>query len=202
MAFHLIHSDGQALLASDTPLIRAGDQGAVRHAVQLLSAAHALHDEQERRLAEERTRAAADARAAGYKEGRAAFAAAIADLVTQVDDDRDRREEEIGLLALAALRQMVGQLADGELMGGIARRAVEAVGSHGPILVEVSPAMAPAVEEALAPLPTHIDRAVRAEETLADDQCRLTAPDGRIIADAPLQIAAFERRWTVNQDAG
>lgn len=33
------------------------------------------------------------------------------------------------------------------------------------------------------------------QDGLADDQCRLTAPDGRIVADLDVQMQSFARRW-------
>ena len=77
------------------------------------------------------------------------------------------------------------------------RRAVEALGSRGPILVEVSVAMQPHVERAFADRPSSVEVAVRVREGLADDQCRLTAPDGRIVADVGVQIQSFAARWEV-----
>mgnify|MGYP000324245739 CR=1 FL=1 len=93
--------------------------------------------------------------------------------------------------------QMVGALPAEDRMTGIARRAVEALGSRGPILVEVSVAMQPHVERAFADRPSSVEVAVRVREGLADDQCRLTAPDGRIVADVGVQIQSFAARWEV-----
>lgn len=197
MAFHLIYSDSHSLLASDSALIRTADHGALKDAATILAAVSAARAQQENALAAAHAEATAAGRASGETAGRAAFADAIAALVQQVEDDRDRREEEVATLALAALRQMVGTLGEPALMGGIARRAVEAVGATGPVVVVVSPAMAAPVGEALATLPAHVTAELRPDERLADDQCRLTGPDGRIIADLPVQLAAFEQRWEV-----
>ena len=128
---------------------------------------------------------------------RAAFAEAIATLTEQAQADAARRDEDVAALALAALRQMVGALPAEDRMTGIARRAVEALGSRGPILVEVSVAMQPHVERAFADRPSSVEVAVRVREGLADDQCRLTAPDGRIVADVGVQIQSFAARWEV-----
>ena len=195
MAFHLIHSDGRVLLASDRPVLRAADRPAIEDARALLGAVRDLHDRQQEALARARADAAVEGRRAGEAEGRAAFAAAIATLTAQVGADAERRDENVAALALAALRQMVGAMADGERMAGIARRAVEALGTHGPILVEVSQAMLPHVERAFADRPVQAEIALRPLAGLADDQCRLTAPDGRIIADVGVQIESFARRW-------
>jgi len=201
MAFHLIHNDGRSLLASDRPVLKAADRPAVEESLALLDRVRTLHDHQQEALTQARADAVAEGRCAGEAEGRAAFAAAIAKLTEQVEADTLRRDEDVAALALAALRQMVGALADGERMAGIARRAVEALGSHGPILVEISPAMLPHVERAFLDRPAQVEVALRARNGLADDQCRLTAPDGRIVADVGVQLQSFAQRWEMT-DAG
>lgn len=197
MAFHLIHADGRSLLASDRPWLRASERGPIVDAAALLATVRDLHDRQDHALAQARRDAAIEGRIVGEEEGRAAFAAAVADLVTQAQADAERRDEDIAALALAALRQMVGALSDEERMAGVARRAVEAQGSRGPVLIELSPAMLPHVERAFADRPSSVEVTLRAEDGLADDQCRLTAPDGRIVADVGVQIQSFARRWEV-----
>ena len=197
MAFHLIHADGRSLLASDRPLLRDQERAPITEAVALLGAVRGWHDGQAQALAEARDAAAAQGRRTGEEEGRAAFAEAIAMLTEQAQADAARRDEDVAALALAALRQMVGALPAEDRMTGIARRAVEALGSRGPILVEVSAAMQPHIERAFADRPSSVELAVRPREGLTDDQCRLTAPDGRIVADVGVQIQSFAARWEV-----
>ncbi len=201
MAFHLIHADGRSLLASDRPVLRAADCKPVEDAAALLRQVRDWHDRQEAALVKDRAVAVEQGRIAGEAEGRSAFAEAIATLTEQAQADAERRDADVAALALAALRQMVGALADEERMAGIAKRAVEALGSRGPVLVEVSEAMRPYVEEAFADLPSPTEVAVRGQEGLADDQCRLTAPDGWIVADVDVQIQSVAKRWEV-ADAG
>lgn len=201
MAFHLIYADGRSLLASDRPWLRGNERAPVEEAVALLDAVRHLHARQDEALAQARTTAAIEGRLVGEDEGRAAFAAAIADLTEQAQAQAERRDADIAALALAALRQMIGGLPDEDVMAGVARRAVEAQGAHGPVLVELSSAMLPHVERAFADRPCVVEVTLRAEDGLADDQCRLTAPDGRIVADVGVQIASFARRWEVG-DAG
>lgn len=201
MAFHLIHADGCSLLASDRPWLRGSERAPVEEAVALLRAVRELHDRQDQALAQARMHAAIEGRLIGEEEGRAAFATAVADLTQQAMADAERRDADIAALALAALRQMIGGLPDEELMAGIARRAVEAQGTRGPVVVELSPSLLPHVERAFADRPSTVEVTLRAEDGLSDDQCRLTTPDGRIVADVGVQIASFEQRWEVG-DAG
>lgn len=197
MAFHLIHADGRSLLASDRPLLRAAERKPVEDAAALLAQVRDWHDRQEAALVKERAAAIEQGRISGEAEGRAAFAEAITTLTAQAQADAERRDEDVAALALAALRQMVGALADEERMAGIAKRAVEALGSRGPVVVDVSEAMRPYVEEAFADLPSQTEVSVRGQEGLGDDQCRLTAPDGWIVADVDVQVQSVAKRWEV-----
>jgi flagellar biosynthesis/type III secretory pathway protein FliH len=195
VAFHLIHADGQALLGSDSPLLRAEDRQPLEDAIALLDAVTAMHREREATLAAERAAAATAGHAAGVAAGQAAYADAIAALAARVDADSSARMEAVARLALAALRQMLGALPDDERMAAIARRAVETLGTRGPVLVDVSAAMAGPVARAFAERPLAVEVLVRGVAALADDQCRLSGPDGRIIADVPVQLQAFAARW-------
>lgn len=195
MAFHLIHADGHALLCSDSPLLRAGERQPLEDAIALLDAVTAMHRKREAMLAAERAAAAAQGHAAGVEAGKAAFADAIAALAARVEADASARMEAVARLALAALRQMLGALPDDERMAAIARRAVEALGARGPVLVDVSAAMAGPVARAFAERPVAVEVLVRGVAALADDQCRLSGPDGRIIADVAVQLQSFAARW-------
>ncbi|WP_336970733.1 FliH/SctL family protein [Sphingobium aromaticiconvertens] len=201
MAYQLIHSDSHTLLASDSPLIRADERSRVEDAIALLKDIRGMRDGQSAAVAQ----AQADARILGWKEGeaagRAAFADAVAELVQRASDWRSEQQAQIADLALAALRQIVGAIEPADLMVGIARRAVEAAGGQGPMVVELAPTMEDAVRTRLAaqPVPAEVD--IRGDPALAEDQCRISGPDGRIIADLGVQLAALEQRWEVT-DAG
>jgi flagellar biosynthesis/type III secretory pathway protein FliH len=195
VAFHLIHANGQCLVASTSPLIRAGDREPLMNAIALLDAAAAFSRDRQSECDRARADAASQGYAAGVEQGRAAFAEAIAVLAAAVEADARARLETVADLALAALRQIIGGLADEERMVAIARRAAQALGARGPLVVEVSAAMAGPVERAFADRPLGVEILVRGLDVLADDQCRLTGPDGRIIADVPVQLRALAERW-------
>lgn len=181
----LFHADG-ALLHIGKPLLKAADAEALTDAVAVLEAA--------RRQAEARARAAErEGFAAGESAGRAGFAAAIAALTLAEADYRAQQEAEVAHLALAALRHIAGSLADADVTAALARRAAQSVVGRGPVAISVAPGMVESVEAGLGPNAT---AAVTGDPALKPTQCRLTGPDGQIVADLATQLEAIEQRWS------
>lgn len=195
MTFYLLHNDGAALIATDRPVIRAADAGAIAEARDLLTAIHEYGADRAARIAIETQAAVERGRAEGFAEGRAAFAAAIAELAGQAARDARESENALAALALAAVRQMLGAIGDEVVMTGIARRAVAAVTPGGVITVEVPPTLQQPVLAALADHHGEGEVHVIADPALEIHQCRVSGADGRIIADLDVQIAALAERW-------
>lgn len=195
MSYHLLYSDSHALLASDTPVIKARERGPLADAMVLLERlrAEAVRRESAAAAVE------AEARDRGYREGlatgRREFVEAVAHLTAQADAHRRFEEEEIASLALAALRQIAGELGDAAIMQGVALRAARAVVPQGAVTVDVAPAIAPEVEAGLAQIEGDVTIAVRADPLLGERQCRITGPDSRIIADLDRQLDELAERW-------
>lgn len=196
MTFHLIHDDGRALIASDRPVVKAREAQALREASDLLAHLHALHADAATRCAEAERIARLDGFQQGETQGRAEFAAAIADIATQASNDRLAQDEQIAELALAALRRMVDEIGDEAMLVGAAKRAVASVLPADDVQVHVAPEMSDAVANALA----HGERTgavvLRADPELLPHQCRVVTSAGRVIADLDRQIAAIEDRWS------
>lgn len=195
MSYHLLYSDSHSLLASDTPVVKARERQPLADAMALL--------ERLRAEAVRRATAAAsvesEARERGYREGfeagRREFADAVACLSAQADAHRRLEEEEIASLALAALRQIAGELGDAAMMQGVALRAARAVVPQGPVTVEVAPTIAPEIEARLAKTEGEAAIVVRADPLLGERECRITGPDSRIIADLDHQFDELAERW-------
>lgn len=198
MSYHLLHSDGHALLVSDSPIVKAKERPALDDAFALLDR---LREEAARR-SDAAAAAEREARDLGYREGhaagQAAFARAIADLAVQAEAHRQTEEAEIASLALAAVRQIAGQVGDAVMMQGVALRAVQAVAPQGPVVVDVPPAIAAQVEAGLASAAEGHSITVRVDPSLGDRQCRVSGPNSRIIADLDHQIDGLAERWKID----
>lgn len=200
MSFVLHLRDG-ALLATDRPIVKAGDRARLTDALALIerlrTEAAAADAAREAAEAEARHRGHDE----GYAAGRAAFADAINALAAQATADRAQAETEVAALALTALRQIAGDLGDAAVMQGVALRAARAVVPQGPVAIEVAPAIAAEVEAGLARLDPGAEVTVRADPSLGERQCRVTGPDSRIIADLDRQIAGVAERWGVADES-
>jgi flagellar biosynthesis/type III secretory pathway protein FliH len=198
MSYYLLHSDGQALLASDRPIVKAKERPALDDAFTLLDR---LREEAARR-SEVAATVEHEARERGYREGhaagQAAFARAIADLAVQAEAHRQTEEAEIASLALAAVRQIAGQVGDAAMMQGVALRAVQAVAPQGSVIVDVPPSIAAQVEAGLASAEEGHSITVRIDPSLGERQCRVSGPNSRIIADLDRQIDELSERWKID----
>lgn len=195
MAYLLLHSDGQALLATDRPIVKARDRGAIAEANEVLGMVRALEEASSDRCRNAEAEARHLGRLQGIDEGRRDFADAIADIGRQALAHQQAQEDQIATLALAALRRMVDGIGDEAVLIGLARRAVAAVLPAPDILVQVAPDMSDALAAAFAADEDMTGVVVRPDPALAAHQCRITTGDGRIIADLAHQIAAIESRW-------
>lgn len=196
MAYLLLHSDGQALLATDRPIVKARDRGAIAEASQVLEIVRAQEEASSERCRIAEAAARHLGRSQGIDEGRRDFADAIADIGRQALAHQQAQEDQVASLALAALRRMVDAIGDETVLIGLARRAVAAVLPAPDILVQVAPEMSDALGAAFAADEDMAGIVVRPDPALATHQCRITTGDGRIIADLAHQIAAIESRWT------
>lgn len=191
----LVVEQGDSLLATTNPIVKASERAALTDAVALLREVRARREAEAQAAAEAREAGWRAGHQTGLEEGRRGFAEAAAKLSAQTVAHHRHEEDEIAQLALAALRHMVAGLGDEAMMAGIARRAVTAVMPAEQVLVETSEAMLAAVTDALAEQDGAEGVTVRADPALGDRQCRITAADGRVIADLDVQLAALEERW-------
>lgn len=194
MTFYLLHHDEKRLLATDRPIVKADEHSVFTDVLSLLDGLRQLQAEQRRAVETAEAEAHDRGYAEGQRAGRDEFARAVAELSGQFAQHRERVEQEIASLALAALRLMVASIGDEAMLTGITRRAVAAVVPDGRILVEASPAMCPAIKRALAPLDEGSRITLQPDPALSDRQCRVTAPNGRIVADLDVQLDAIARR--------
>lgn len=196
MTFHLIHDDGHALLGTDRAVVKARDVNRLHEASALLDHLRALHTETEAQCRTAQATAREEGLREGREQGRAAFAAAIADITLQAREDRLAQEQQIADLALAALRRMVDEIGEEAMLVGAARRAVASVLPAEDVTVQVAPALADALAQALGTDERTATVAVRPDPELLPHQCRVATTAGRVIADLDRQIAAIEDRWS------
>ncbi|WP_066544033.1 MULTISPECIES: FliH/SctL family protein [unclassified Sphingomonas] len=200
MSFYLIRANRDALLASDRPIVRAGDREPLADAVALFDMLERERHAGREAVATVEREAAARGFAAGEAAGMQRFADAVAAVAGEALRHREMLEHQVAELALTALHRMVDTLDDEAVIRGIARRAVADLVGAGPVTVEVSESVAPVVERALAEMDAGAI-IVRGDPALDDTQCRVIVGDSRIIADRDVQIEAIRLRLEHADDA-
>lgn len=192
---YLIIEQGDALLGTDRAIVKAPERAALTDAVALLRELRTRRAEEAAAADRAREVGWREGHQAGVEAGRRSFAEAVARLSAQTVAHHREEEGEIAQLALAALRHMVASIGDEAMMAGIARRAVSAVMPAEAVLVETSEAMLGPVTAALGEHDGAEAVTARADPALGDRQCRITAANGRVIADLDVQLAALDERW-------
>ena len=193
MSYHVLHNDGHTLLATDRPIVKAHERRPIADAILLLDRLKTEGQRRDAGIAAAESEARERGYREGYETGRRDYVAAVVNLAAQHEADRREREQEIASLALAALRQIAGEIGDAETMLGVALRAARAVVPQGPVMIDVSPTIAVEVEAGLARVEGEI--VVRADPDLGERQCRVSGPDSRIIADLDRQLDELAERW-------
>jgi len=184
MTAYFLYGDG-TLVRSGKPLLKAAEAVALTDAIAVLAAARGKAEDRGY-LAERK------GFAAGKAAGQVEFSKAIAALVAAEAEYRKTQEAEVARLALAALRHIAGSIADEQMTAALARRAIQSLTGRGAIEITVAPEMVSQVEEDLGAL----QAVVTGDSRLKPTQCRITAPDGQVVADLDTQLAAIEQRWS------
>lgn len=187
---------GQILLG-DTLLRLSSARVAKADLVEFRSSADLL--EHAKMLRDDAAIAAKAAEQAGYERGRKqaldemrdAISEALATLAQGFAAENARREHDTAAAAMQVVERLLGQLDESVVISGLAREAMRKAGA-GPVSVVVGPEW---VEVVRANLADQGDVTVEAAPEAERFACRVTAQDGRIIADLDVQLAALRERW-------
>lgn len=182
---------GDTLLRLPSARIARDDVAAFRSSADLFERAKTLR--------EDAAIAAAEAERAGYERGkqqaldemRDALGDALANLAQGFAAESERRERDTAAAAMQAVERLLGQLDDTLIITGLTNEALRKAGT-GTVTVAVAPQWVDVVRAMLA---DHVDLTVEAAPALGRFACRVTAQDGRIIADLDTQLAALRDRW-------
>src|SRR5215813_7832411 len=157
-----------------------------RTAEELLERAQTAYDEM-------KSRGFAEGRAAGAAEG----AALVADTVVKVDQYLASIEQQVAELSLSIVEQVLGTLADGEIMARVANQALAAFRREKHVRVRVSPAVLEDVQRALsawpgndAPGPMLV---IEADPRLEPRQCTIVTEFAVVDASIDAQLNVVRR---------
>ena len=112
--------------------------------------------------------------------------------------DEQERRASIADAAMAAVRMMIGDLGAGDIVPGLAERALDRMGEDSRYSVEVAPSH---VEAVTARLAGREGVAVEANPALGPLDCVVRTSTGRVIANLDTQIETLAQRWGVGEAA-
>lgn len=190
MSFTLIV--GNTILNGKSALIKAADRAPFASAHDLLGEANRIRDGIAQEAADARDLAYRDGLAQGYEQAQAIVLGHVSEMATALDAHEAERRASIADAAMAAVRMMIGDLADKDIVPGLAQRALDRLGDDGRYVVEVAPAHAEVVAEKLAGREAVT---VEANPALGPLDCIVRTSTGRVIANMETQIEALAQRW-------
>jgi flagellar biosynthesis/type III secretory pathway protein FliH len=199
MTLLFFHDPVNPAIATRTRLVKAQDRQAFTEAVTLLEAVR--HEKS--RAAAEITAARDSAYQSGYQDGlakaEAAIADAIATLTAEFEKFSEARKADVANAAFAATKAIIDATPTDQALAGLVDASLARLDGDQPITLEVAPAMAEKLASHVADK-THVK--VKANETLGALDCLIHNAQGRIVANASVQLAALAERWGVEQDGG
>jgi len=142
-----------------------------------------------------------EAKVRGFEEGRAAGAAEAVAIVTEaaakVDQYLGSIEQQVAELSLSIVEQVLGTLADGELMARVAAQALAAFRREKHVRVRVSPAVLEDVQRALSAWPgTDVPGpmlVIEADPRLEPRQCTIVTEFAVVDASIDAQLNVVRR---------
>lgn len=194
MTYRLFSTGDASALFGASRIIRASEAQALRDAGVALDAAadirakaQAVHEEaigEGMRKGREQALAERDAFAAEQ------LAPAIAQVVTTQNELR----EDVGALALTALKHILGDLPEDVCISALVQKAMARLPLEAIECVSVAPALVECVSKCL---PDGIGELVAGDERLKPGDCVIEASAGRVIASLDLQLERLAERWQV-----
>jgi type III secretion protein L len=194
MTFQLLIGDGAALLGGASARIAAEDREAFESAHALLARA----TEQADSVADAVEAARADGFRQGWQDANECaggeIAGRVAELAAALADETARRRREIAEAAFAGARAIIGALDPDEASVRLAVHALSLVPADEQVTIACPPAIAVALEAALA---GRSGVTVLPRADLQPLQVELLTASGRVVAGLDVQLAALAERWGV-----
>lgn len=190
MSFTLIA--GNHILNGKSALVKASDRKSLSDAHALLNEANRIRDGVADEAANARDLAYRDGLAQGYEQAQNIVLDKVSEMASALNAHEADRRASIADAAMAAVRMMIGDLGDKDIVPGLAQRALDRLGDEGRYVVEVAPAHVEAVTEKLAGRESVM---VEANPALGPLDCIVRTSTGRVIANMETQIESLAQRW-------
>ena len=183
---------GSHILNGKSALVKASDRASFANVYTLLDEAHHIRNNIAQDAASARDNGYRDGLVQGYEQAQNIVLDRVNAMAVALDNHEAERRASIADAAMAAVRMMIGDLGDADIVPGLAQRALDRLGDDGRYVVEVSVDHAEAVAEKLMGRETVT---VEANSALGPLDCIVRTNTGRIIANMETQMEALAQRW-------
>jgi type III secretion protein L len=188
---------GDAVVAPETRVLKARDYMALAMADEVLKDAH----QKAAALAAEAKKQYEAEKARGYAEGqelaKAEFAEQIMDTVAQTVDYFAQVEKQVSGVVMSAVRKILGDMDDEEVVVRAVRKALDVVRDQQEITLRVSPEQVEGIKAKIGDIVRGTDGTgylnVVADPHFLPGACRLETELGVVDVSLDLQLAALEK---------
>lgn len=195
MSFSLI--TGNHILSGKSALIKSHQREQFSNAYDLLNAANNIRDASAEQASAARDQAYREGLAQGYEKAQNIMVAKLNDMAASLDHHEAERRASIAEAAMAAVRLIIGDMTDSDIVPGLAARALDRLGDDSRYVVEVAPQHLETVTASLVGRDSVI---VEANPALGPLDCVVRTNTGRIIANLDTQIESLGQRWGVQNN--
>jgi type III secretion protein L len=186
-------------LALDSPLVKAQDRTAFADALSLLNAAKAAARGVEASVAEQRQQGYEAGLAQGLADAETMLAQEIASFAESTARYRRELDARVAEAAFAATTAVIGTFGDADIVTAIVRQQLAKRDADEALTIHIAPLMLDPVLQALAGSP---NITLVPDPNMEATGCRITAAEGRIVADLSLQLDTLRQRWGLAVRAG
>ena len=183
---------GNHILNGKSALVKASDRTPFANAYALLDEANHIRDGIAEDAAAARNNGYRDGLVQGYEHAQNIVLDRVSEMAIVLDNHEAERRASIADAAMAAVRMMIGDLGDADIVPGLAQRALDRLGDSGRYVVEVSVDHAQTVAEKLAGREAVT---VEANPGLGPLDCIVRTNTGRVIANMETQMESLAQRW-------
>ncbi len=186
-------------LALESPLIKARDREQFTDALNLLAAAKAQTRAVEARVVEQTQHGYDAGMAQGLADAEAMLAQEITSFAEATARYRRDLEARVAEAAFAATVAVIGTIDDATVVSAIVRQQLAKRDADEALTVAVAPS---AIEQVSPYLTGSPNVTLIADPAMASTDCRITAAEGRIVADLSLQLDMLRQRWGLAAEQG
>ncbi|MEM6267251.1 MAG: FliH/SctL family protein [Pseudomonadota bacterium] len=192
MSYRLFTTGKASALFGESRVIQANEAHVFADAAQLLAHAAATFADAEEAREKAIFEGRQEGRDAVLAERDAFVAERLANVIADLEKSQAKVRQDIGALALEALRHIVGELPQEIAVAGLIEQALAQLAIETIDCIAIAPSLATPVTERLD---DELAALVSPDPELGPSDCVIHAKSGRVIASLDLQLERLAERW-------